>query len=159
MKKNLKLFPLLMFTLILLAFATLIVSVQALDNPYVWVEDEQGIMRDMFVQGEKLRVKAYDGSGSSINPYRVRLYYSPDDGTTWIMEKEWLSHTPNFDSGLLDDATNKLGRWKAEVKNYECKYAIGMYNVIPEVAFGALGAVATCFAAFGLKSLRTKGKI
>ena len=156
MKKSL-VFTMAVFALILVAYSTL-VAVQAVENPYVWVEDESGAMRDIFVLGEKLRVKAYDGTGSPTTPYRVRLYYSPDDGTTWNLEKEWLSYAPNFDSGLLDDATDKLGRWKAEVKNFECKFAVGMYNVIPEVAFGVLGAVAACFSVFGLKFLSTKRK-
>jgi len=155
MKKNLAL-TLVTFGLILASCAALVASVQA--NPYVWVEDEKGDIRDIFVLGEKLRVKAYDGAASATNPYRIRLYYSPDAGVTWLKQKEWLCYTPNFDSGLLDDATNKFGRWKVEVRTFECKYAVGMYNVIPEVAFGVFGAIVACFSVLGLKSLRAKRK-
>ena len=145
-----------LLTLFLAICALQVASAKA-ENPYVWVEDEQGNIRDLFHVGEKLRIVGYDGSGSQANPYKVTLYYSSDNGATWQEEWSSLCYQPDFDSGLLSDATDKLGRWKVQLKNYECKYAVGMYNVIPEV--GILGALGACFAGLGIKRLRAKGEV
>lgn len=145
-----KIVPLMFFTLIIASYATLVASAQVDENPYVWIYDEYGHTRDEFLLGEKLRIVAYD----SHTPYTVKLYDS--DG---MLRKYWLSDTPHFDSGLLDDVTDKLGPWLVEVRDLICKFAVGTYNVIPEVAFGILGALAACFTGFGIKSLRAKRKL
>jgi len=143
-----KLVPLTLFALVLASYAMLVSTVLA--NPYVWVYDENGNLCDVFNIGDKLRIQAYDSS----TPYRIRVY-DPNGN----INNEWISNTANFDSGLVTNATSMLGRWTVRTTNYECKFAVGMYNVIPEISFGILGILGACFAGFGLKYLRAKRKV
>lgn len=145
-----KVVGLILFALVLASYATFVSNVQAGENPFVWVEDEYGVMRDVFLPGEKLRIVAYD----SHTPYGISLY-----DPTGSLRKNWTSYTVSFDSGLLLYATDKLGPWLVEVRDLECKFAVCMYNVIPEVAFGVLGALAACFTGFGIKSLRARREV
>jgi len=121
-----KLLSLTLFTLFLVSHVTLGASADT-GNPYIWIEDESGNIRDIFNIGEKLTIIAF----SSTVPYDVKLY-DPDDE----LRKSWSSDTEDFDSGLLDYATDKLGAWRVEIEDNEGKSAVGMYNVLAPKCVG-----------------------
>lgn len=121
-----KLIPLIFFLLILGSYTTLVANAET-GNPYVWIKDEEGNLRDIFVKGERLRIIAF----SSDVPFSVKLY-DPD----YILRKSWMSNTANFDSDVLDYATDKPGAWQVVVEDNIGKFAIAMYNVHPPKCVG-----------------------
>lgn len=114
-----KLIPLIVFLPIIIGYVTLVANAET-GNPYVWVKGEEGNLRDIFVKGERLRIMAF----SSDVPYSVKLH-DPDN----ILRKSWMSNTANFDSDLLDHATDKPGAWRVVVEDNIGKFAMAMYNV------------------------------
>jgi len=142
-----RIMPIIVFGLIVASFATLVVQVKA---PMVWLYDKDGNPRDEFALGEGVRIVAFD----SAIPYTVKVF-DPDGD----LRKFWLVSTNNFDSGVLYDITDELGPWVVEVRDKRCKFAVAMYNTIPEAAFGILGVLAACFTGLGLKSLKAKKEI
>ena len=139
-----KIISLLLFGLILVSFATLAANVQAKENPFIWLYDKDGNTRDEFAPGEGIRIVAYDSA------YFTIKVYDPD-GQPRLFD---TSAPGYYDTGVRYDLTDKIGPWVVEVRDVKCKFAVSMYNVIPEVLFGILGTVGACFTGFGLKYLR-----
>jgi hypothetical protein len=149
-----KIVPFMLLALILASYAALVTSVRAYDetnppptNPYVWAEDQNGNMKDVFQLGESLIVRAY----SAGTPYTVKLF-DPDG----VLVLDSVSANIWFSSGILDNATNKLGKWDLLVNDSHQKYAVGEYDVIPQAAFGVIGLLGACLAGFGLKSIMAR---
>ena len=139
---------------IVLSCAMLAIRVYAYDdqnppphNPYAWAEDVNSVMTDVFQLGQPVVIRAM----SSNTPFTVKLY--DPDGTE---VKSWTSTAKWFTSGAINYGTNKLGKWVITVNDAKTKYAVGQYDVISDVPFGALGAVAACFAGLSVKALRPK---
>jgi hypothetical protein len=134
--------------IVLLSYLALLTSVQATPG-YAWAEDENGHMDDVFQLGQKIIIRAT----YSVYPYTVKLY--DPDGTE---VKSWTSNTESFSSGVIDYATNKLGKWTIQTseETQAGGYVTGQYDVISDVPFGALGAVAACFAGLSVKAFRAK---
>jgi hypothetical protein len=125
----------------------LLASVQATPG-YAWAEDEHGQMSEEFQLGQKIIIRAM----SSNTPFTVKLY--DPDGTE---VKSWTSAGASFSSGVIDYGTNKLGKWTIQTSEWTPQgYVTGQYNVIFDVPFGALGAVAACFAGLSVKAFRAK---
>ena len=138
-----KIMPLILFGLIVVSFATLVGKVHA---PMIWLYDKDGNTRDEFAPGEGIRITAYDSA-----PFVISVY--DPDGDLRFFD---TSPAGTYDTGVRYDLTDEIGPWVVEVRDKRCKFAVGMYNVIPEVVFGILGAFAACFTGFGLKYLRAR---
>jgi len=138
------------FLAILLAFMFIASAPQrtlAEENPMVWVEDEDGNIRELFYIGEEVRIKAY----SRTTPYDIYVY-DPDGN----VHHYWESNTQNYDSGLIDDITDELGWWEVQAGTATTRYASAWYEVIHEVPLGVATALTTCFAGLGLGLLRQR---
>jgi hypothetical protein len=133
--------------IVFLGCLALLASVQATPGS-AWAEDEHGQMSDVFQLGQKIIIRAT----YSEYPYTVKLY--DPDGTE---VKSWTSNTASFSSGVIDYGTNKLGKWTIQTSEWTQQgYVTGQYDVIFDVPFGALGAVAACFAGLSVKAFRAK---
>ena len=144
-----KLLPLMLFGLILTSFAVLVANVKATHNPMVWIYDKDGNPRDEFALGEGVRIVVYDSA------YFTLKVYDPDGDMRFFD----ISAPGLYDTGVRYDLTDKIGPWVIEVRDTRCKFAVAMYNTIPEAAFGILGVLAACFTGLGLKSIRAKKEV
>lgn len=137
----------------IVAFTLLAANAKADDqqfphNPWVWVTDVDGNVRDEFNLNEPIVIHA-----SASTPYLVTLW-NPSNICVWTG-----SSTGGYGNWTLEGAiaTNMIGLWTVRINQYDCKkYAVGQYNVIPEVAFGTLGAFAASLIALRLKSLKLR---
>ncbi len=139
-----KIISIMLIASVLIGYAALAASVQAYDaqnppptNPYAWAEDASHIMQDIFNLGDQIYINAYTAD----TPYNVTVI----DPTNTV-RCEWDNiNTEYFESGLLStNATDKLGKWEIWVNDsaHSAMYAAGEYDVIPEVALGAIGLLA-----------------
>ena len=126
------------------------VSAASVVTGYVEIYDKDGNIRNEFLIGEKAGIRA-----NLLFLYEIKVI-DPDGN---IAYHDWQLFG-EFDSGLLDCITTKTGSWEVEVNSllFRCWQVRGEFNVVPFGAFGALGMLAVCFSAFGIKSLRTKSK-
>jgi hypothetical protein len=146
MKRTLRITSILAL-IVLLSYLALLTSVQAKPG-YAWAEDEHGQMSEEFQLGQKIIIRAT----YLVSPCTVKLY--DPDGTE---VKSWTSTGASFSSGVIDYGTNKLGKWTIQTSEWTQQgYVTGQYNVIFDVPFGALGAVAACFAGLSVKAFRAK---
>lgn len=142
----------LLATQMILVFTAQIQTASAAPNftPYVEVYDKDGNVRNEFLIGEKAGIRA-----NLLLLYEIKVI-DPDGNVAY---HDWQLFG-EFDSGLLDCITTKTGSWEVEVNSllFHCWHVRGEFNVVPFGAFGALGMLAMCFSALGMKSLRTKRK-
>lgn len=113
-------------------------------NPWVTTYDESGNPCDIFNLGDKVRILAY----SKTTPYDVYVY-DPDS----VERKHWVSNIEDFDSGLLDDISDKLGDWEVNAGTVSTHFGTAWYMVIPGMPLGVIATLTACFASLGLKRI------
>lgn len=156
-----KLVPFLLLTMLFAEYALILSTVQAQADPlpdsgwlpYIRIYDENGNLRKEFVKGETIRIVTYFPSPI----YKVYII-DPDGQVRYdrTVKTQWGSPDfGKFDSGLLEDMTDKIGSWKV-VAGVLISYKIRTYHVIAVAPLGIIGMLAACFTGLGLKSFRIR---
>jgi hypothetical protein len=126
-------------------------SVAAEENPWVSIFDESGKACDRFNVGDKVNITTYS------NPIYGDYTIEVTDPTDVVKFFHTVSGGGRY-TIILANITDELGLWTVEVGPINAHYATGYYQVIPEAPLGVAGALAACFACFGLNKLRPTKK-
>jgi hypothetical protein len=136
---------------LIVSFSSLVKAAPSTSNigTNVQTYDALGNVRDEFLVGEKIRIRA------DLFFYYVVRVFDPDGH---LVYEQGILMGP-FDSGLLDNISTKHGTWNIEVNSLLLPFQIrGEFLVIPIGPLGTVGMFALFLAAFGMKSLNTKRK-
>jgi hypothetical protein len=144
------LFLVLMLSQLVVSFSAQVQAASSIPHfePYLETYDSQGRVRDEFVKGEQVGIRA-----CLFILYEVKVA-DPDN----LIVYHHVQLFGPFDSGLLEGLTTKIGAWKIAVTSliFCWMHIRGEFTVIPIGPLGTLGMMSICLAAFGATSLFTK---
>ena len=115
----------------------------------VYTTREDGSTTDTFAMGENVRIVAY-----STDPCPYEIVIIDSEGVIRYTE---TCNTPNYEK-VLNGITDKPGWWEVKAGATSTRYATAFFNVIPEIPFGTLSILLTCFAALGISLLQKRVK-
>jgi len=125
------------------------------DDPWVLVYDTGGNISDTFNLGDTINVTAY--CASMYLPFNITIT-APN--STEVYKKTGIN--TNWWITIFTNMTDALGSWLIMLdgtdKTAYAGWAAGTYFVIPQVPFGAIGALSASIAGFGLIKIRRRKK-
>ena len=125
------------------------------DDPWVLVYDTGGNISDTFNLGDTINVTAY--CASMYLPFNITIT-APN--STEVYKKTGIN--TNWWITIFTNMTDAPGSWLIMLdgtnKTASAGWAAGTYFVIPQVPFGAIGALSASIAGFGLIKIRRRKK-
>lgn len=124
-------------------------------DPWVLVYDTSGNISDKFNLGDTINVTAY--CATVYLPFNITIT-APN--STEVYKKTGIN--TNWWIQVFTNMTDALGEWLIMLDGTDKTtiggWAAGTYFVIPQVPFGAIGALSASIAGFGLVKIRRRKK-